>query len=556
MVTILTTTAWQLIAAVIVSSFALVIYLGSKKRSSQAFLMLLIFTIIWMFFSSVLPPAKWVESSFLVDHYLGGLIAASFFYFCLLYPEDGAVSRWITGGIIVLELALIPLYYFDLIGYGTFYFGANGLRYSHDGPLWFLRDITFVGFATAGLYILFRKYRRASDEKARLNLGFIFWGMVATLVPNGLVIFVLPHLGFPDFEWISPFTVLACISVIFYSIVRHQQMDVKAVTSEIFVLMMAIMLFANIFLDGSAFGTAGKVSIFFAFIFLGYLFIKSILKETAQKEQLEDLNENLNAKVVEQTTKIRASYEAEKKARIEIEKANEELKELDKRKTEFLSIVAHQLRTPLSGIKWAITMLLRGKLKPPSADQKKLILLCEKGNERMIAIVNQMLRAARIGENGISEINLEATDIVALISDVINESRLTAAEHETAITFTHEGTIPSLMIDREMIRLAVQNLLENAIRYSHSPSTVLINIKVQGTQVQCSIADNGIGIPADQQPYIFSRFLRARNAMAADPNGSGLGLFIAKSILEGHGGTIWFTSEENKGTTFYFTLNV
>lgn len=246
----------------------------------------------------------------------------------------------------------------------------------------------------------------------------------------------------------------------------------------------------------------------------------------------------------------------ELEARI-IEKSKEvqQLKELDKRKSEFLSVVAHQLRTPLTGIKWALTMLLESQSQPLSQEQKKLILSCDEGNERMIDIVNKMLHADQIGA-GTFVLAPVATDVVALIAGVIEELHFAAIQRSVAITFTHDTHIPELLLDPEMMRFAFQNLIDNAMKYSPPHGAVLVRARIQGTQVICSVTDHGIGIPLDQQPYIFSRFFRAKNAISAEPNGNGLGLFIVKSILEKHGGKVWFTSEENKETTFYCALTL
>lgn len=264
--------------------------------------------------------------------------------------------------------------------------------------------------------------------------------------------------------------------------------------------------------------------------------------------EFAELNKRLHSENEIIEKKVRDRTEA-------LTKTNEELQTLDKRKSEFLSVVAHQLRTPLTGIKWAISMLVQSQSEPLSAKQKKLIISCEDGNERMITIVNEMLHADRIG-TGTFELVLVATDMVALISDVIEELRLLTTEHAITITFTHDTPIPALMVDPEMIRFAFQNLLDNAIKYSQPHGTIEIRTEVQNAQVICSITDHGIGIPLDQQPYIFSRFFRAQNAISAEPNGNGLGLSIVKSILEKHGGTIRFTSEEKKETTFYCVFTI
>ena len=258
-----------------------------------------------------------------------------------------------------------------------------------------------------------------------------------------------------------------------------------------------------------------------------------IPKKFLEKYRLHYLSkEELEARVIEKSREVR------------------QLQELDKRKSEFLSVVAHQLRTPLAGIKWALTMLQQNQAEPLSEKQKKLVLSCEEGNERMIAIVNKMLHADRISA-GTFELSPVTTDLEALIESVIEEVHLAAAERSVSVTFTHDAHIPALVLDPEMTRFAFQNLIDNARKYSPLHGTVLVRAEMQGAQLVCSVADHGIGIPLDQQQYIFSRFFRAKNAIATEPNGNGLGLFIVKSILEKQGGRVWFTSEENKGTTFY-----
>lgn len=258
------------------------------------------------------------------------------------------------------------------------------------------------------------------------------------------------------------------------------------------------------------------------------------------------LNKKLHSEneIVEQ--KVRDRTEA-------LTKANEELRTLDKRKSEFLSVVAHQLRTPLTGIKWALSMLLQSQSEAPSTWQKKLLVSCDEGNERMITIVNEMLRADRTG-TGTFEVTLVATDMTTLITSVVKELHLLATERAVTITFTNDADIPTLMVDPEMMRFAFQNLLDNAVKYSPPHGTVEIRTDVKNAKMTCSITDHGIGIPTNQQSYIFSRFFRAQNAISTEPNGNGLGLSIVKSIIEKHGGTIEFTSEENKGTTFIVSL--
>ena len=238
---------------------------------------------------------------------------------------------------------------------------------------------------------------------------------------------------------------------------------------------------------------------------------------------------------------------------VEKTKSNNELVELDRRKTEFLQVVAHQLRTPLTGMKWALAMLSKSS-EGLTPETKKILASCIDGNNRMIATVTGMLRADRVSEDTWT-IHPKPTDVVALLTSIVNETALTALKQQVTITFTHDEGISDVPLDEEMMRFAFQNLIDNAIHYSHPGDTVRVAVNKAGQLVRCSVADTGIGIPSDQQAFIFSRFFRGKNAVAHDPNGNGLGLFIVKSVVEKHGGTITFSSKENEGTTFYVTLN-
>src|SRR3989344_120835 len=236
----------------------------------------------------------------------------------------------------------------------------------------------------------------------------------------------------------------------------------------------------------------------------------------------------------------------------ELTRANAELLELDKRKSEFLSIAAPQLRTPLSGLKWALNMLIKGEGGPISDEQKVLLMKSYEGNERLISLVNDMLQANRI-ERGVLPIQAVSTQLLDLMDSVLYEVMTSALKANVSVRFGHrDETLPPLMVDPEQMRAVFQNLLENAVKYSKPGGEVTISASRIGDGVRFAISDHGIGIPEDEQARIFSRFFRARNAKKKDPNGTGLGLYIAKNIIDMHGGKVWMESSEDKGTTFYF----
>lgn len=240
----------------------------------------------------------------------------------------------------------------------------------------------------------------------------------------------------------------------------------------------------------------------------------------------------------------------------ELKLANERLLELDKVKSEFISVAAHQLRTPLSAIKWTLSLLLDEGSENLTAAQKSLLMKGTESNERIIRLINSMLVVTRI-ESGKMTYTYSFIHIEDLIESCIDDFVGQAAEKNLHILFTPPSQrLPYLYIDTDKIRAVIQNFIENAVFYTHEGGTVKIVATTDGLTVQVAVIDNGIGIPQKQQVGIFNKFFRAENALKARTDGSGLGLFVAKSIVEKHNGTIGFESIEGSGSTFFFNIPV
>ena len=229
---------------------------------------------------------------------------------------------------------------------------------------------------------------------------------------------------------------------------------------------------------------------------------------------------------------------------------------IERMKTEFVSISAHQLRTPLSAIKWTLRMLLDGDLGKITEEQRDFIEKTYKSNERMINLINDLLDVTRI-EEGRYLYEPVLIDFEPLVQSVINTYREEIKKKELKLEFKKpEKKLPQVRVDVEKMGLAIQNLLDNAIKYTLDGGEIIISLVPAEKAIEFLIKDTGIGIPKNQQDKVFSKFFRGSSAIKMETDGSGLGLFIAKNIIEAHGGKIWFESEEGKGTTFYFTLPV
>jgi len=231
-------------------------------------------------------------------------------------------------------------------------------------------------------------------------------------------------------------------------------------------------------------------------------------------------------------------------------------KTIERLKTEFVSISAHQLRTPLSAIKWTLRMILDGDAGEVPKEQRELLEKSYTSNERMIGLINDLLNVTRI-EEGRFLYSLKRYDIVKLVEKVFNQLKEMAQRKGLNFEFLKPKTmIPNVDVDAEKMSVVFQNLIDNAIHYTRAKGRVEVRLEYlkEKEQILFSVKDTGIGIPEHQQQRVFSRFFRGTNAIKSETEGTGLGLFISKNIVEAHGGTIWFKSEEDKGSTFYFTL--
>ncbi|MEA2113397.1 MAG: ATP-binding protein [Patescibacteria group bacterium] len=231
-------------------------------------------------------------------------------------------------------------------------------------------------------------------------------------------------------------------------------------------------------------------------------------------------------------------------------------KEIEQLKTEFVSIAAHQLRTPLSAIKWTLRMILDGDVGKLSQEQSDFLERGYQSNERMIVLVNDLLNVARI-EEGRFVCNLSPHSLEKIIEKTIDDLSAIIQKKNIKLLFEKpKGYSPNVNIDKEKIMLVIHNLMDNAVCFSRRGEKVVISVKYDKINAEVMVKDSGIGIPVSQHNRIFSKFFRAENAVRLETEGTGFGLFICKNIIEAHHGKIWFESEENKGTTFWFTLPI
>ena len=237
-----------------------------------------------------------------------------------------------------------------------------------------------------------------------------------------------------------------------------------------------------------------------------------------------------------------------------LKEVTERQQSISKVKSEFISITAHQLRTPLSAMKWALHLLQEGDLGKINKKQEEIVRRTFEENERMIQLVNDLLNVARI-EEGRFGYNFTPLNINDLVATTVRDHELTATQKNLKIACALPTEIFTAFADRERLGLALTNLIRNALSYSIKGTTIEVAMKkLKEDYVQISVSDQGLGIADEDKERIFSKFFRGANVVKQETAGSGLGLFITRNIIAQHGGSIWFESALGKGTTFYFTL--
>ena len=265
------------------------------------------------------------------------------------------------------------------------------------------------------------------------------------------------------------------------------------------------------------------------------------IRNSLSMEEINELNKSLQRRIDEATKELRFS--------------NRQLQRLDEAKNEFISMASHQLRTPLTSIKGYLDMMLEGDLGKISPTQRAVLREAFSSSERMVRLINDFLNVSRL-QTGKFTIDKQSVDIAQILRDEVSLLKVVADQRSVEMVLKIDKKIPSLAVDSEKIRQVMLNMIDNAIYYSSPHKKVVITLKSSGKMIEFSVKDSGIGVPKSEQANIFGKFFRGTNAKKRRPDGTGVGLFLAKKVILSHDGEMIFESEEGKGSTFGFKLPV
>lgn len=508
-----------------------VFFKTKKSLAGTALLFICLSFFLWGFFALVLfatndPQLVMILWSLTI--LVESLIYAGSVYFSYVFFDGKDLSFWKKGAIFLLLLPIIGLLFtrYNLLGVRlsdcTAIEGIIALYFSY------LIEIIFVLWI---FLLAIYRYRREGNRDEKIKIALFFSGILFFL----LVFSSGNILGSFTSDWVVSqygyFGMPVFMGLLGYLMVRYQAFNVKVLAVQALVIGLAILIGSQLFFVKSRINFVLTSLTFLFSILFGSMLIRSVKNEIRRKEELQIVTDKLAA-------------------------ANVELKRLDQSKTEFISIASHQLRTPLTAIKGFVSLLLEGsygKVPAPIADVLDKIYTA---NDRIVHLVEDLLNISRM-ESGRLKYEYAEVNIPEFLNELHDTFALVAKKKGLELTFeTVAESIKPAWVDRQKAFEVVSNLIDNALKYTAEGS---VRVRAEGVPgfVRISVADTGVGIDPDMMPVLFQKFSRGKESGKMHVSGTGLGLYVGKSMIEAQGGHIGVTSEgRDKGSTFFVELPV
>jgi signal transduction histidine kinase len=238
----------------------------------------------------------------------------------------------------------------------------------------------------------------------------------------------------------------------------------------------------------------------------------------------------------------------------QLKDTNAKLRELDETKDDFISMASHQLRTPLTSVKGYISMVLEGDAGKVTHMQREMLGQAFFSSQRMVYLIADLLNVSRL-KTGKFIIEPTPVNLGEMVEQELGQLEETAASRSLTLSYDKPKQFPLLMLDETKIRQVIMNFVDNAIYYTPAKGHIEVHLRDNKSTIELRVTDDGIGVPKSEQPHLFTKFYRAGNARKARPDGTGLGLFMAKKVIVAQGGSLIFESNEGKGSTFGFMFS-
>jgi signal transduction histidine kinase len=250
----------------------------------------------------------------------------------------------------------------------------------------------------------------------------------------------------------------------------------------------------------------------------------------------------------------RLLFEENRRVLLQLRKSNEKLKALDETKDDFISMASHQLRTPLTSVKGYLSMVLEGDAGKLTALERKMLTQAFTSSQRMVYLIADLLNVSRL-KTGKFIIEPVATNLATMVEEELRQLKETAESRSVELLYDKPRDFPEVQLDETKTRQVIMNFVDNAIYYTPAGGHIKILVEDKPASVELRVVDDGMGVPKAEQHHLFTKFYRAGNARKARPDGTGLGLFMAKKVIAAQGGAVLFESQEGKGSTFGFAFS-
>jgi len=411
-----------------------------------------------------------------------------------------------------------------------------GFNWINAGPYYFVFPLFFILVILLSLILLYREYKRDKNDLIRSQVLYLLIG--STLGFIGGVTNFLPQL-FNVYPFGNYF-ITVYVAFMGYSMIKHRLFNAKAIATELFAGAIMILFLFNVFTYSSTTDLIIRVSEFIVSTIFAYLLVKAVDNEISQREHIQKLATDLAS-----TNK-------------ELESANDKLKELDKQKTEFVSLASHQLRSPLTAIKGYSSMILEGDYGKITGKMKEAVGRVFESSQKLVLVIEDFLNITRI-ELGRIKYDMTEWSFNTLIKNVIGEQKPNIERRGLAISYEEDAPEYTVYADQGKVSQVISNLIDNSVKYTKQGS---LKVKVAGVTnsegkkaVRFTVTDTGVGIDPKTMPHLFQKFSRADDASKTNIIGTGLGLYVAKQIMDAHQGKIWAESAgKDQGSTFLVEL--
>lgn len=392
--------------------------------------------------------------------------------------------------------------------------------YPKPGIIYHFFTLVFFFYIMYSWYLMLRAIRQTAGE-TRLQITYVLIGTLIGFIGGSTSFYPVYNAPIPPF---GIGAIAISIILITFAILRYHLFEVRILATEALIGAIALILLVQALSAETLMMKIFGLGLLTLFSIVGYFLIKSILKEIS--------------------------------LRAELEKAYQELKKLDKAKSEFVSIASHQLRTPLTAIKGYISLLLEGSYGKLTNKNRPPIENVYQSSERLIRLINELLNISRI-EAGKLELNIEESPIEEVIKISVDELKIQAEKKNLCLKVEKlDPSLPKIFIDKDKIKQVITNVIDNAIKYTNKGG-VTIRAKSHDSKVRIEVTDTGDGMEQEEMSKLFKSFSRGSAGTKLSTEGAGLGLHIAKSFVEYHGGRIWAESPgKGKGSTVFIELPI